>query len=337
MILLHASSNGLIEFFFGARLTVSGSKIDHSEPALIIMNHRTCLDWLFFWNALIRMDPWLLTSQKISLKAVVRHLPGVGWAMALNAYLFLTRCFEKDHGHIEEMIDYYANSKHAYQLLLFPEGTDKDYRATERSRQFALKQGLIHYSYVLHPRTTGFTVMLRKMRQVGYIKNIYDVTVAYADTIVQSELELFSNGSCPKSIHFHVSKVDVASLPENDDELVALWLTNRWKAKEGKLAQFYHSDDAKYRAFKTDSNYDQVFELNKSKFIVVYGAVVIFWVFTSIFLMYAFLYYHLQYLLAIVTVTIFLGSEFFLGGFEHIAIQAAKRLSKCASGYKKAE
>ncbi|EFO12622.2 hypothetical protein LOAG_15911, partial [Loa loa] len=63
---------GLIEMFFGARVTISGIKIDHSEPALIIMNHRTCLDWLFFWIALIRIDPWLLTSQKISLKVCLQ-------------------------------------------------------------------------------------------------------------------------------------------------------------------------------------------------------------------------------------------------------------------------
>uniref|UniRef100_A0A0R3RT75 PlsC domain-containing protein n=1 Tax=Elaeophora elaphi TaxID=1147741 RepID=A0A0R3RT75_9BILA len=321
---------GLIEVLFGARVTVSGMKIDHSEPALIIMNHRTCLDWLFFWNALIRMDPWLLTSQKISLKAIVRHLPGAGWAMAQNAYLFLTRRFEKDQTHIEEMIDYYANSKHAYQLLLFPEGTDKDHRATERSRRFALKNGLVHYSYVLHPRTTGFTIMLRKMRQAGYIKSIYDVTVAYADAIVQSEFELFANGSCPKNIHFHVSKIDINNVSEDDDELIALWLTNCWAAKEQKLAQFYHSDDTKHRAFTINSNYDEVFKLTKMKFIGVYGAVVIFWILTSLFLMYVFFYYHLQYLLAILTFAIFLSSQFLFGGFEHVAIRAAKCSSQCA-------
>uniref|UniRef100_A0AAF5RXS1 Phospholipid/glycerol acyltransferase domain-containing protein n=2 Tax=Wuchereria bancrofti TaxID=6293 RepID=A0AAF5RXS1_WUCBA len=325
---------GLIEVFFGARVTVSGMKIDHSEPALIIMNHRTCLDWLFFWNALIRIDPWLLTSQKISLKAIVRHLPGAGWAMASNAYLFLTRRFEKDQAHIEEMIEYYANSKHAYQLLLFPEGTDKDFGATERSRRFALKQGLIHYNYVLHPRTTGFTALLRKMRQVGYIKTIYDVTVAYADTIVQSEFELFSNGSCPKNIHFYVSKIDINNLPEKNDELTAQWLTNCWKAKEEKLAQFYHSDDAQYRTFKIDSNYDKIFSLT-AKSIMVYAAVVIFWVFTSIFLIYAFFCYPSQYLLVILTVAIFFGSQFLFGGFEHVAIQAAKYTSDYAHRYEK--
>uniref|UniRef100_A0A915PEV6 Phospholipid/glycerol acyltransferase domain-containing protein n=1 Tax=Setaria digitata TaxID=48799 RepID=A0A915PEV6_9BILA len=313
---------GLIEVFFGAHITVSGVKIDHGEPALIIMNHRTCLDWLFFWNALIRIDPWLLTSQKISLKAIVKHLPGAGWAMAMNAYLFLTRRFENDQAHIEAMIDYYANSKHAYQLLLFPEGTDKDYRATERSRQFALKRGLVHYNYVLHPRTTGFKVILRKMRQVEYVKTIYDVTVAYADAIVQSEFELFSNGSCPKNIHFYVSKVDASSLPKKDDELIAQWLINRWKGKEEKLTKFYHSNEIQHRIFIADSN-DEIFKLT-TKSAMVYGAVVLFWLFTSVFLIYLFLNYPSQHLLAISTVIIFLGSQLLFGGFERIAIQAAK-------------
>lgn len=49
-------------------------------------------------------------------QAIVRHLPGAGWAMALNAYLFLTRRFDKDRAHIERMINYYADSKHAYQV-----------------------------------------------------------------------------------------------------------------------------------------------------------------------------------------------------------------------------
>lgn len=105
---------------------------------------------------------------------------------------------------------------------------------------------------------------------VGYIKNIYDVTVAYADAIVQSEFELFYNGSCPKNIHFHVSKVDIDSLPKEDDELTADWLTDRWKTKEEKLAQFYHSDDAQYRAFKIDSNYDEVFGVSSYWFLDLY-------------------------------------------------------------------
>ena len=60
-----------MEYLFGVQLNVTGDKIEHNEPSLLICNHRTRLDWLFFWNALFRMDPWLLTSEKISLKGTV--------------------------------------------------------------------------------------------------------------------------------------------------------------------------------------------------------------------------------------------------------------------------
>jgi lysocardiolipin and lysophospholipid acyltransferase len=47
--------SGLMEYLFGIELVVHGTAIDHRKPALIIMNHRTRLDWLFFWNALFRL------------------------------------------------------------------------------------------------------------------------------------------------------------------------------------------------------------------------------------------------------------------------------------------
>lgn len=51
------------------------------------------------------------------LQEMVRYIPGAGWAMATNAYLFLTRRFEYDQAHIETMIDYYAHSGCAYQVF----------------------------------------------------------------------------------------------------------------------------------------------------------------------------------------------------------------------------
>ncbi|EPB74910.1 hypothetical protein ANCCEY_05972 [Ancylostoma ceylanicum] len=68
----------LMSYVFGAKVRVRGDMIDHSKPAVIIMNHRTRLDWLYFWNALYKMDPWLCTSEKITLKGVLKYLPGAG-------------------------------------------------------------------------------------------------------------------------------------------------------------------------------------------------------------------------------------------------------------------
>lgn len=70
--------SGLMEYLFGIEIVVRGAPIDHRKPALVIMNHRTRLDWLFMWNALYRIDPMLLTTSKISLKGILRFLPGAG-------------------------------------------------------------------------------------------------------------------------------------------------------------------------------------------------------------------------------------------------------------------
>lgn len=43
---------GLMEYLFGVQFTVTGDKIEHIEPSLLICNHRTRLDWLFFWNVI---------------------------------------------------------------------------------------------------------------------------------------------------------------------------------------------------------------------------------------------------------------------------------------------
>ena len=105
----------LMELFFGLHVQVTGSAIDPDKSALIIMNHRTRLDWLFFWNALWRMDPRLLTSEKISLKGVLKYLPGAGWAMAYHAFLFLDRSFASDQARIDSMVSYYARAGRKYQ------------------------------------------------------------------------------------------------------------------------------------------------------------------------------------------------------------------------------
>lgn len=69
----------MISFMFGVKFRVTGDLIERNKPGLIIMNHRTRLDWLFFFNALYKMDPWLLTTEKISLKAGLKNIPGAGW------------------------------------------------------------------------------------------------------------------------------------------------------------------------------------------------------------------------------------------------------------------
>lgn len=85
--------------------------------------------------------------------------------MGCAAYIFMNRSYESDQKVLITMLKYYKDSESIYQLLLFPEGTDRGERAVERSNAFADKNSLPRYNYVLHPRTTGFNFILKQMLQ----------------------------------------------------------------------------------------------------------------------------------------------------------------------------
>ena len=60
--------------------------------------------------------------------------------------------------------------------MLFPEGTDRGARAVQISHEFADKHGLPRYNYVLHPRVTGFNLILNEMRKSNFfIRKIFEI------------------------------------------------------------------------------------------------------------------------------------------------------------------
>ncbi|CAJ0589516.1 unnamed protein product [Cylicocyclus nassatus] len=244
----------LVEYMFGTNFHVTGDLILRDKPAIIIMNHRTRLDWLFLWNALYKMDPLLLTTEKISLKAPLKRIPGAGWAMGCGAFIFLERNFETDKSAISSAIEYYKESGNNYQLLLFPEGTDRSERNALQSHAFAKQNGLPQYDYLLHPRTTGFNYLLDIMRGSDYISNVYDVTVAYEDVIIDTELRLLKEGVFPKNVHFDVKKYDISEIP-SDPEKSAAWLKKLWHDKEHKLRKFYEAEPHKRRLDPSGEGY----------------------------------------------------------------------------------
>lgn len=245
----------LLEFLHGFPVHVSGDAIARDAPGLILMNHRTRLDWLFFWAALLKMDPRLLASLKISLKKGLKSLPGPGcasssrayglgrlpwgmgifggWAMECGAYIFLERDWGKDEALLSEAIAYYARSGEPYQLLLFPEGSDLSPANLAKARAFAEEKGLTPFAHLLQPRTTGFAHILASMKGAGMAGSLYDVTVAFAGPVVQTEAELIK-GQAPGALHFHVR-----SLPLPEAAAAGPWLRALWARKEAALAHFY--------------------------------------------------------------------------------------------------
>ncbi|XP_048951915.1 lysocardiolipin acyltransferase 1 isoform X3 [Canis lupus baileyi] len=253
---------------FGVKVIITGDAFVPGERSVIIMNHRTRMDWMFLWNCLMRYS--YLRLEKICLKASLKSVPGFGWAMQAAAYIFIHRKWKDDKSHFEDMIDYFCDIREPLQLLIFPEGTDLTENSKARSNDFAEKNGLQKYEYVLHPRTTGFTFVVDRLREEWKVtvsmnednfflkvfmviskqiklkmtgRNldaVHDITVAYPHNIPQTERHLLL-GDFPKEIHFHVRRYPVDALPTSAEDL-QLWCHRRWEEKEERLRSFYQGE-----------------------------------------------------------------------------------------------
>jgi 1-acyl-sn-glycerol-3-phosphate acyltransferase len=68
----------LLECVIGTRVIVIGDAILPHDKALIVMNHRTRLDWNFLWAGIFHACKPLAHRIKMVLKASIRHIPGAG-------------------------------------------------------------------------------------------------------------------------------------------------------------------------------------------------------------------------------------------------------------------
>ncbi|XP_077863859.1 lysocardiolipin acyltransferase 1-like [Saccoglossus kowalevskii] len=224
-----------LEKVYGIKIVVSGDAFKHGDKSVIIMNHRTRLDWLFFWSCLIRRSQ--LHYEKIMLKNELKHAPGGGWAMQVAAFIFVHRRWELDKAILSDVVDYFSALRHPTQILMFPEGTDLSERNRERNAVYAKKNGLPVYDYVLHPRTTGFTFLVESLRKNNMLDAVHDVSVAYPQNLPQREIDILK-GDFPREIHFHIKRHPIATLPI-DEEGLQKWCNEQWSEKEEVLKEFY--------------------------------------------------------------------------------------------------
>ncbi|KAK5976428.1 Lysocardiolipin acyltransferase 1 [Trichostrongylus colubriformis] len=298
---------GFLELVFGMRVRVSGDEIDYNEPALIIMNHRTRLDWMYMWSALFQMNPWLITSNKISLKAQLQSLPGAGFGMSAAQFLFLHRNKERDAATFDEAIAYYKDMQLNYQLLLFPEGTDKSPWTTLKSTEFAKKNGLKELKHLLYPRVAGFFHLLTKMKEAKFVTYVYDITIAYPYNIVQSEVDLVLKGSCPHEVHFHVKKIPANEVPRNEVDC-ARWLNERWIQKETTLEEYYGEPKSYNRRFQVEKG-QGVWKNTKESPRVAFVKRFCFWFWM---LVVTIVYYHITFLLPLQIAAFYFALAFFV-------------------------
>ena len=62
----------------GVKIIMTGDKPAKDENAVIIMNHRCRLDWMFFWSVVARSGDLALKNEKIMMKNELKYIPGPG-------------------------------------------------------------------------------------------------------------------------------------------------------------------------------------------------------------------------------------------------------------------
>lgn len=62
----------LLELVFGVKVVITGDGFIPGEHSVIIMNHRTHLDWMFLWFCLLRYS--YLRLEKIYLKVGIGNI-----------------------------------------------------------------------------------------------------------------------------------------------------------------------------------------------------------------------------------------------------------------------
>ena len=68
----------LLEICFGTQTFISGDYFRPEENSLILLNHRTRVDWNFLWCALLHGSSPPSHNAKLVLKDEVKKIPGLG-------------------------------------------------------------------------------------------------------------------------------------------------------------------------------------------------------------------------------------------------------------------
>lgn len=196
--LFFAMLAGLLEYVAGVKLVLTADPGDESleasdapfaltDQTMVISNHRTEIDWLFFWNLAMRYGTH--DRIRVMMKAIIRYAPGVGWALLQLKFPFVNRRWATDEERIKKVIRQYQKYSSGTWLAMFPEGTNLERRSLEKSHAYSMERGEPCWNYVLNPRVRGFELCVEEFDP----ESILDLTIAYpelADGVLPSPVSL---------------------------------------------------------------------------------------------------------------------------------------------------
>ncbi|KAI9911486.1 hypothetical protein PsorP6_009749 [Peronosclerospora sorghi] len=232
-----AMLSGSLERIGHVRMVIAGDDKLAFEPqdhVLLVCNHRTEVDWIFFWNLALRLG--VHDRIRIMTKSAMRYAPGVGWAMLLLEYPYVNRTWATDQERLTRAIASYKAADMGSWLAMFPEGTALYDKTLEASQKYAHLKGETSWEFVLQPRTKGFQLCVEKLEP----EYIIDMTIAYPELLqgVRPSPLRFLKGQYPTEVHIHLKRYHRATFTKYKDQM-GDWLKDRFREKDERLRRFY--------------------------------------------------------------------------------------------------
>lgn len=227
--------------FCGTKIFIysTSKEVLTDKGALIICNHRCRVDWMYAgwcYAHLTGQSPQL----RVVLKESLRSVPLFGWAMQILIYIFLDRRRDMDLQHIERSLGYLLYSGERPTVFLFPEGTDLSPSNVIKNTEYAQKNGLPEWKYVLLPKPSGLQSCLSTLW--GHEAPVHDTTIAYKDfrSGQRPTENALLRGEFPKEIHLCVKRYAPDSI-HTDRPMLERWLKGSFAKKERLLKSFYEN------------------------------------------------------------------------------------------------
>ena len=97
----------------------------------------------------------------------------LGWMMQMSRFIYICRKWNKDETRLGQLLTYLGkySSSDPYQMVIFPEGTNLTLETQKKSAKYGEENNLKPLKNLLHPRTTGFTYMVKQMTESKLISS----------------------------------------------------------------------------------------------------------------------------------------------------------------------
>ncbi|MXQ92595.1 hypothetical protein E5288_WYG005685 [Bos mutus] len=195
------------------------------ENAIVVLNHKFEIDFLCGWSLAERFG--VLGGSKVLAKKELAYVPIIGWMWYFTEMVFCTRKWEQDRKTVSESLLHLRDYPEKYFFLIHCEGTRFTEKKHQISMQVAQAKGLPSLKHHLLPRTKGFAVTVRSLRNV--VSAVYDCTLNFRNNENPTLLGVL-NG---KKYHadLYVRRIPLEEVPEEEDKCAA-WLHKLYQEKD---------------------------------------------------------------------------------------------------------